>query len=179
MSVKLVPYDPLWPQQYEAERCLLLEAIVEKILSIDHIGSTSVPGLGAKAIIDIIVGVEDKKNADEILEAIKPLGYIHTSRGEDPNWFCCTCRIAGEVRFHLHLVKFDSDFHLKHIIFRDWLRVHQEDARRYYELKLDLAERYGHDMVIYANAKTDFIRSIVEKAKMMEQGKDEKIIQNG
>lgn len=169
MSVKLVPYDPLWPQQYEAERCFILETVGEKILSIDHIGSTSIPGLGAKAIIDIIVGVADKKTADEILEVIKPLGYIYISRGEDPDWFYCACRIAGGVRFHLHLVKYNSDFHLKHIIFRDWLRVHPEDARRYYELKLDLAERYGHDMVVYANAKTDFIKSIVEKAKKIEQ----------
>ncbi len=167
MLVKLVPYDPLWPQQYEAERCFILEAVGEKILSIDHIGSTSVPGLGAKAIIDIIVGVADKKAADEIIEAIRPLGYVHKSRGENenPDWFYCVCRIAGEIRFHLHLVKYNSDFHLKHIIFRDWLRAHPEDARKYYELKQDLAEKYGHDMVVYANAKTDFIRSVVEKAK--------------
>lgn len=107
----------------------------------------------------------NKKAADEILEVMKPLGYIHVSRGEDPDWFYCACRIAGGVRFHLHLVMYDSDFHLKHIIFRDWLKVHPEDVRRYYELKVDLAERYGHDMVVYANAKTDFIKSIVEKAK--------------
>lgn len=179
MSVKLVPYDPNWPQQYEAERCFILEVVGEKILSIDHIGSTSVPGLGAKAIIDIIVGVADKKTADEILEVMKPLGYIHVSRGVEPDWFYCACHIAGEVRFHLHVVKYGSDFHLKHIIFRDWLRVHPEDVRRYYELKVDLAERYGQDMVVYANAKTDFIKSIVEKAKMIEQRKDEKIVQNG
>lgn len=72
MTVKLVPYDANWPQQYEAERCFILEAVGKKILSIDHIGSTSVPGLGAKAIIDTIVGVADKKTSDEILEAISP-----------------------------------------------------------------------------------------------------------
>ncbi len=171
MPVKLVPYDPIWPQQYEAERCLILEAVGEKILSIDHIGSTSVPGLGAKAIIDIIAGVADKKTADEILEVIRPLGYIHKSRGENenPDWFYCVCRIAIEIRFHLHLVKYNGDFHLKHIIFRDWLRAHPEDARRYYERKLELADKYGYDMIVYANAKTDFTKSIVERAKKIEQ----------
>lgn len=167
MSVKLVPYNPIWPQQYEAERGLILKVVGEKILSLDHIGSTSVPGLGAKAIIDIIAGVMDKKTADAILEAIRPLGYVHKSSGEDenPDWFYCVCRNNGGIRFHLHLVRYNSDFHLKHIIFRDWLRSHPEDSGRYYELKQDLAKRYNSNVIVYANGKTDFIRSIVEKAK--------------
>ncbi len=152
-------------QQYEAERSFILGAVGEKILSIDHIGSTSVPGLEAKSIIDIMVGVADMKTAEEIIGILKPLGYNHISKGEYPDWFCCACRIAGGVRFHLHLVRYDSDFHRKLILFRDWLRVHPEDVRRYYELKVDLARKYSHDTIAYADAKTDFIKSIVEKAK--------------
>jgi GrpB-like predicted nucleotidyltransferase (UPF0157 family) len=159
MSIKLVPYNPIWPKQYEAERLFTLEAIGKKILYIDHIGSTSVQGLGAKTIIDIIVGVPDKKIAEGIMRVLKPLGYAHISRGDDqdPNRFCCACRVYGGVSIHLHLVKYGSGFHLKHIIFRDWLRVHPEDARRYYELELDLAETttksesYNYTAAIYIN----------------------------
>jgi GrpB-like predicted nucleotidyltransferase (UPF0157 family) len=118
-------------------------------------------------MIDIIVGVPDKKTAEETIRILKTLGSAYISRGadQDLNCFCCACRVYGGVSIHLHSVKYDSHFHLKHIIFRDWLRVHPEDARRYYELKLGLAEKYSSDVKAYADDKTDFINIIVEKAK--------------
>jgi GrpB-like predicted nucleotidyltransferase (UPF0157 family) len=165
MPIIIVPYDPAWPGLYEEEKRLVLEAVGDKIISLDHIGSTSVPHLSAKPVIDIIAGVVDKMTADKIIEAMLPQRYTHISPSDNPDWFYCICRAGKGVRFHLHLVRYGSQFHQKHILFRDWLRTHPDDARKYYELKLDLAKKYRHDTIAYADAKTDFINCIVEKAK--------------
>lgn len=167
MPVIIVPYNPTWPGLYEEERRFIVDAVGEKIISLDHIGSTSVPGLGAKPIIDILAGVKDRRTADEIVKTMKHLGYAHVSPGDHQDWFYCICRVARGTRFHLHLIRHGSKFHAKHIIFREWLRAHPDDARRYYELKRNLAQRYSQDSIAYADAKTDFIDSIVGKAKKM------------
>jgi len=162
--VILVDYDPAWPSLYEAERRRILDAVGGKILSIEHVGSTSVPGLGAKPIIDIVAGVDSKFAADECVELLKPVGYTDVTPEDSPEWFYCLGRGPHSVGYHLHLVLEGSPFHLKHIVFRDYLRSHPEAAAEYYALKKRLSARYRENRVAYTESKTGFIDAVVERA---------------
>jgi len=162
--VIVVDYDPAWPSLYEAERKRILGAAGVKILSIEHVGSTSVPGLGAKPIIDIIAGVDSKRAADECVELLKPVGYTDVTPEDSPEWFYCLGRGPHSVGYHLHLVLEGSQFHLKHIVFRDYLRSHPEATAEYYELKKRLSTQYRENRVAYTDSKSVFIDAVVERA---------------
>ncbi|MCX6649136.1 MAG: GrpB family protein [Candidatus Bathyarchaeota archaeon] len=163
--VVIVPYDPEWPKIYDGERKLILSTTGGIIRSIEHIGSTSVPGLWAKPIIDIIAGVNGPDDAERCRELLLHIGYDDASSGDNPDWYYCLGKGSHSPGFHLHLVKEGSQFHWKHILFRDWLRAHPADAEAYKELKLGLSEKYRNDRVAYTDSKTEFIEEIVEKAK--------------
>jgi GrpB-like predicted nucleotidyltransferase (UPF0157 family) len=163
--VIITPYDPNWPKVYEEESKLIRATVGDIIRSLDHIGSTSVPGLAAKPIIDIIASVDGRGDADLCKERLHAIGYDDVSTGDSPDWYYCLGKGPHSPGFHLHLVKEGSQFHKKHILFRDWLRTHPADTRAYAELKISLAEKHRDDRVTYTNSKTEFIEGIVEKAK--------------
>jgi len=163
--VVIVPYDTEWPGTYEQERKLVLGAVGGIIRSIEHVGSTSVPGLSAKPIVDIIAGVDGPEDAERCRELLTRIGYDDASTGDNPDWYYCLGKGPHSPGFHLHLVKEGSQFHRKHTLFRDWLRAHPADAEAYKELKLGLSEKYRNDRVAYTESKTEFIEKIVEKAK--------------
>ncbi|MCJ7573299.1 GrpB family protein [Candidatus Bathyarchaeota archaeon] len=162
--VIVVDYDPAWPSLYEAERRRIMGAAGGRILSIEHVGSTSVPGLGAKPIIDITAGVDSKHAADECVELLKPVGYTDVALEDSPEWFYCLGRGPHSVGYHVHLVLEGSPFHLKHIVFRDYLRSHPETAAEYYELKKRLSTQYRENRVAYTDSKSGFIDAVVERA---------------
>ena len=163
--VVIVPYDPEWPQIYEEERKLIQGTVGGIIHSVEHVGSTSVPGLWAKPIIDIIAGVDGPDDAERCRELLLNIGYDDVPPGVFPDWYYCLGKGPHSPGFHLHLVKEGSPHHQKHITFRDWLRAHPADADAYRDLKIDLSERYRNDRVAYTESKTAFINGIVEKAK--------------
>jgi GrpB-like predicted nucleotidyltransferase (UPF0157 family) len=160
-----VPYDPEWPRIYDEESTLIRDTVGGVIRSLEHVGSTSVPGLWAKPIIDIIAGVDGPADAERCRELLQPIGYDDASTGDNPDWYYCLGKGPHSPGFHLHLVKEGSQFHRKHILFRDWLRAHPADAEAYTELKIRLAEKYRNDRVAYTDGKTEFINGIVERAK--------------
>jgi GrpB-like predicted nucleotidyltransferase (UPF0157 family) len=163
--VVIVPYDPEWPRIYDEESTLIRDTVGGVIRSLEHVGSTSVPGLWAKSIIDIIAGVDGSAEAEKCRALLHPKGYDDASAGDNPDWYYCLGKGLHSPGFHLHLVKEGSPFHEKHILFRDWLRSHSADAEAYKELKLNLSEKYRNDRVAYTDAKTGFIDVIVERAK--------------
>lgn len=163
--VVIVPYDSAWPSIYEEESRLISGSVGGIIHSLEHVGSTSVPGLWAKTIIDIIAGVDGPADAERCRELLQPIGYDDASTGDNPDWYYCLGKGPHSPGFHLHLVKEGSRFHEKHILFRDWLRAHPVDAEAYTELKIRLAEKYRNDRVAYTDGKTEFINGIVERAK--------------
>ena len=169
--VVIVDYDPQWLALYEEERRRILKVVGHKILAIEHIGSTAVPGLGAKPIVDIMVGVRSSADADEYLPLLLDIGYDDvTPQLGNPEWYYCLGKVyRGEkVRlenFHLHLVKFGSEHWERHVLFRDFLQTHPEVAQRYDRLKRELAAKYGSDREGYTNAKTEFIESVVAQAR--------------
>jgi GrpB-like predicted nucleotidyltransferase (UPF0157 family) len=166
-QIVIVDYDPRWPGMYEDERARILDAIGPLVAAIEHVGSTSVPGLAAKPVIDIMVGVSTLADANRCIEPIVNLGYHYVPEYEDEipeRRYFKKLRVDGTHTHHLHMVEISSQFWADHLLFRDYLRVHPETAWDYERLKRALAPHFtnGND---YAIAKTDFITEVLEKAR--------------
>jgi len=159
-SVRLVPYSDRWPADFRAERNRLI-AMAPELLAVEHIGSTAVPGLAAKPIIDMIAAVPSMEVADRVVERLSGGGYItsvefNCSLG-DRRWLM---RHAGGHRtHHLHLVLVNSRHWTQCISFRDALRRDSRLAACYADLKQRLALQFGADRDAYGNAKAEFIAS--------------------
>lgn len=162
MKIIIDNYDPNWPIIYEAERKLILKACRDKIQSIEHIGSTSVPGLGAKPIIDILLGVSSFADADAIVPAMISLGYIYINKYE--NVMPYRRYFSKDRKYHVHCVEVGSSFWKRHLAFRDYLRINDNVRDDYDILKRKLAEKDWNDSNDYAYAKTDFVRGIEKEA---------------
>ena len=165
--VIIVQYDPRWPKLFEEEKCRVLNVAGEKILAIEHVGSTAVPGLGAKPIIDMMAGVRGPADAEERIPRLRKIGYTNfTPQPECSDRYYCCGKGPHSVGYHLHLVRFESHEWQKHLLFRDYLRLHPETAQQYYRLKKNLAARYPYDRESYTRAKTSFIESVITKASL-------------
>jgi len=156
--IRLVPSDSSWPAQFELERSLLVEAIGEWVEGgIHHLGSTAVPRLEAKPIIDILVGVRDLEAARECFEPLADLGYLYAPYLPDEmHWFCKPD--PARRTHHLHLVPCGSPRYRDELAFRDRLRADPRLAADYAALKRRLAERHRDDREAYTEGKTEFIR---------------------
>jgi GrpB-like predicted nucleotidyltransferase (UPF0157 family) len=162
MKVEIVDYNPAWPAFYEREKNLILNACGDKVYSIEHIGSTSVPGLGAKPIIDILLGVKVIEDADEIIPSMQSLGYTYKSDFE--NVMPYRRYFSKPDSYHVHTVEITGEFWKRHLLFRDYLRTHDNVRDDYYKLKTGLAVRDWNDRNDYAYAKTDYVMDIENKA---------------
>lgn len=167
-SVIIVDYDPSWPNVFEAEKTRLLSVAGEFIAAIEHIGSTSVPGLGAKPIIDILAGVRTlAEGRQTIVPLTTQLGYEYMPEYEVEMPYRLYFNKHPPVgdQFHLHMVETTSEFWERHLLFRNYLRVHPEAAQEYDRLKRRLAKEYRAQREAYTDAKTEFVRSIETKAR--------------
>lgn len=165
--VDVVPYDPAWPGLFEREKSHLLSILPgDLIVRIEHFGSTAVPGLAAKPIVDIVIEIADVQRGKELIPSVlEPLGYDcfwRPTMGDDtPPWYtwCIRRNAAGVRTHHLHFAAVgEKDDELR---FRDLLRVQPHTAAAYAELKRRLAGEHPNDRVAYTQAKTDFIRSVL------------------
>lgn len=135
-------------------------------MAVEHIGSTAVPGLGAKPIMDVMAGVRGPSEAEDCIPPLRNVGYTSvTPQPNDSDHYYCLGKGPHSVGYHLHLVKFVSDSWDRHLLFRDHLRSHPDVARLYYELKKELAEKYRSDRAAYTAAKTLFIEKEVAQAR--------------
>lgn len=171
--VVIADYDPQWPILFEEEKGRIQGVIGERVLAIEHIGSTAVPGLGAKPVIDIMVGIRRLADAKECVEPLKSIGYEYRPEveAEIPERRYFDKGLPGARTHHLHMVELSGDFWERHLLFRDYLRKHPGVAGQYYRLKKGLAARYKTDRAGYTEAKTAFIRSVEDKAGIENAGK--------
>ena len=160
-DVRLAAHDSRWAEQFVTERDRLLEILPGHFTAIEHIGSTSVPQLSAKPIIDILAGVFTLTDADALLEPLCQHGYETSAEFnatlEDRRWLMR--HAFGRRTHHLHLVVFGGEQWLRHLQFRDLLRTDSAIAARYSRLKQQLAEQYRHDREAYTVAKSAFIEA--------------------
>jgi len=163
--IRVAPYDSEWPARFNRERDLLHRAIGPWALGgIHHVGSTAVPGLDAKPIIDLLVGVEDLEVSRACFEPLADLGYLYDPYlADEMHWFCKPD--PSRRTHHLHLVPHDSPRYRDELAFRDHLRESSEKARDYAELKHRLAARFEHDREGYTDAKADFIQRTLREAE--------------
>lgn len=159
--IRLSAYDRAWPERFEEERAALAEAIGGWIVGgIHHVGSTSVPGLEAKPIIDILAGVRDLEASRECFEPLARLDYLYAPYlPEEMHWFCKPH--PSRRTHHLHLVPADSQRYADELAFRDRLRADPGAASAYTALKRGLAEKFARDREAYTEAKSDFIRRVL------------------
>ena len=163
--VRIVPYDPAWPAAFEQERTSLARVLGPAVTGgIHHVGSTAVPGLSAKPIIDILVGIENLEAARAHIKPLAALEYVYAPyRIDEMLWFCKPNPAART--HHLHLVPTGSERFRDELAFRDFLRQHQECAEAYAQLKKELAVRFEHDREAYTEGKTNFVREVSRRAQ--------------
>jgi len=162
-SVHLVPYDELWPREFAAEAARIETACDELPIRLEHIGSTSIPGMSAKPVTDILGGCPPNANRAPYVAALTRLGYVHRGNNGIPgrNYF-----VRGSPRSHqVHLVNWSGALWRDHVLFRDYLRAHADAARQYEELKRQLAITFADDRRAYSDAKGPFIRAVLRDAR--------------
>ena len=162
--IRIVPYDSSWPLRFEDERAALRAAIGDwAVGGIHHVGSTAVPGLEAKPIIDILVGVNDLQTSRSCFDRLIALAYVYAPyTSEEMHWFCKPD--PRRRTHHLHVVPADSSRFRDELAFRDYLRNHGDVAREYGGLKRRLAKQFEHDREAYTAAKAEFVDATVRRA---------------
>jgi len=164
-AIEIADYDPAWPGAYERERAAIAGALGDLVFAIEHVGSTSVPGLGAKPIIDIMVGLRELADHARSVPPLQAIGYLHKGEHGIPERHYFRKPVRGPRTHQIHMVEQGRDFWLRHLLFRDYLRRHPEEAAAYQRLKVGLAARFGTDVEAYTEAKTEFIQSALAKAR--------------
>lgn len=173
-EIKVVDYDAAWPESFRQERDHLLSCVPAGFIRrIEHIGSTAVPGLAAKPIVDLLVEVSDLQNARTVLAPIlQAQGYEYVWRptwGDEGGpcyaWFIRRDAETGVRTHHIHMVDKTFVSHWDSLLFRDYLIEHPDTARDYESLKRRLAAASRHDRAAYTNGKAGFIREVTALAK--------------
>ncbi len=171
-AVSIVPYDPAWPELYRQEKAHLLSCLpTDLVTRIEHFGSTAVPGLAAKPVIDMLVEVTSlEETQTRIVPILETQGYDYFWRptwGNDtPPYYAWFIKRAasGARTHHIHMVEHDFP-HWERLLFRDYLIAHPPIARRYEQLKLELATQHAHDREAYTQAKTGFVVWVTTEAR--------------
>jgi GrpB-like predicted nucleotidyltransferase (UPF0157 family) len=157
-EIKIVAYDPDWPRKFETHARVIAGALGGSALRVEHVGSTSVAGLAAKPIIDILVVVQDSADESSYLPRLEAAGYVLRVREPDWNEHRMFRTPARDV--HIHIYSAGCTEIERNLAFRERLRRNTEDCRRYEQTKRELAAKEWPDMNAYADAKTEVIESI-------------------
>ena len=164
IGIDLSPYSPMWPAVFDMEKRRLMEMFNDAVV-VEHIGSTAVPGLGAKPIIDVMLGTPDIRLVESRIEALAAEGWVYKPEFErampDRRYFAKMDRPPG--KFYMHAVPLGGAFWQRHIQFRDALRNHRHVADTYWKLKQTLAARFRDDRAGYIEGKSEFIRQVLAK----------------
>lgn len=162
-QIEICEYDDGWPLRFQREETRIRAALGDAALQVEHAGSTSVPGLAAKPVIDIVLVVEDTTDEDAYVPALEAAGYLLRIREHE--WHQHRMFRERETNVNLHVFSRGCEEVDKMLLFRDWLREHDADRELYEQTKRELAQRtwtFGQE---YANAKTAVVEEIVARAR--------------
>ncbi len=162
-TIYLAPYDPAWPSVFAQLKKQLEEVLGDKIQLLEHVGSTSVPGLSAKPIIDWVMAVADSCDEAAYVRPLEEWGY--TLRIREPEWYEHRLLIPPDVQGNLHVFSAGCPEIERMVLFRDWLRNHPEDRLLYEATKRDLAARTWKYVQNYADAKSEVVAAILARAR--------------
>jgi GrpB-like predicted nucleotidyltransferase (UPF0157 family) len=161
--IELAEYDPEWPREYEREAERIGRALGPRMLRIEHVGSTSVPGLAAKPLIDIVLVVTDTTDEDAYVPPLETAGYVLRIR--EPDWFEHRLFKGPDTNVNVHTFSEGCEEVDRMVGFRDWLRNHDDDRDLYLAAKRDLAQREWKYVQNYADAKSAVVREILGRAR--------------
>lgn len=164
--ITIAPYDPGWSERFEVERQALCSLLSPLDVRIEHIGSTAVPGLSAKPIIDLMLGCALMGQFTSCIPVLERHGweYMAEHEKEFPERRFLAKPRSRPRQFHLHAVAIGGAFWKRHLAFRDYLRSHPEVASSYDQLKIALAARFKDDREAYTEAKAPFIADVLRRA---------------
>lgn len=165
-KIFVVDYDSRWPRRFEAEAPAVAGALGVDSLAVEHIGSTAVPGLAAKPIVDIAIGVPRLSLSEEQLEAMRRLGYEYRGEAGVPGRLHFQ-KFAGHA-FNVHVMLHRGRLWEDNILFRDYLRQNPQTAERYAKLKRHLAAAHPESIVAYSEGKKPLIEDVLRRARAQD-----------
>lgn len=163
---ELVPYKEMWVDHFNREAALIRSVLGNKVLQIEHVGSTSIPGMAAKAIIDIMVAVTSLKRSSELILGLDSIGYLYRPFDTIPGRMFFFKESSPGIRtHHLNLTKSESEFWKNELMFRTYLRENEQLASEYIDLKNRFAEYYALTEHVDVEWKSAFVGKVLELAK--------------
>lgn len=166
--VTLLEYDPSWPTLFEREAARIRTVLGDQVRLLEHVGSTSVPGLAAKPIIDIVLAVPDSSHEPAYVAPMEAAGYVLRIR--EPEWFEHRLFKGPDTSSNVHVFTLGSPEVARMLAFRDWLRSHDDERRLYERAKQELAARDWKYVQHYADAKTEVVEGIIARAQAARDG---------
>lgn len=165
--VTLAEYDPQWPVLFDREAARIRVVLGDAAVRVEHVGSTSVPGLAAKPIIDILLAVPDSADEQTYAPALEAAGYVLRIR--EPDWFEHRLFKGPDTNINLHVFTVGAAEIDRMLLFRDWLRADDADRAAYLQVKRDLAQRTWRHVQHYADSKTAIVQQIMARASTASQ----------
>ena len=167
MKVEVVPYNYDWQDLFQAEAKQWFDLLNSNVIAIHHIGSTAIPNIHAKPIIDLLIEVKDINQVDNCNSTIAAKGYgIMGEYGIPGRRYFRKHNSVGIRTYHIHIYEQNSPQIQRHLAFRDYMRTHPKDAQKYSQLKQELAKKYPEDIESYMDGKDKFIKDIDQKASI-------------
>jgi len=166
--ITLADYDLDWPAHFAREAARIRATLGGRAVQVEHVGSTSVPGLAAKPIIDILLAVPDSADEQAYVPALEAAGYV--LRAREPGWFEHRMFKGPDTDINLHVFTVGAAEIDRMVLFRDWLRASDDDRDAYLQVKRDLAKRTWRHVQHYADAKTTIVEQIIARAALHRPG---------
>ena len=166
-TVRLVPYTKEWEILFKREKLLLKQILGGLALDIQHVGSTAIPDMPAKPIIDIAVGIKTVNNFGECTKPLQSAGYLFRENASNWREFFFAKGPEEKRAYHLHLMKYNGEIWKNYLAFRDYLRANRKHARKYAELKETLFKKYPENRKKYTAGKAQFVRATIKTARIL------------
>jgi GrpB-like predicted nucleotidyltransferase (UPF0157 family) len=169
MRVELVPHQDEWSDRYAEEADRLQALFGEHVIAMYHAGSTSIPGIKAKPVIDLVIAIDNINIVESYNRGMSTLGYVAVGEFGIPGRRFFRRDVNGERTHNVHIFQYDHPEIARMIAFRDYLRDHPDEAKQYELLKEDLARQFPYDTTIYARGKSSYVEGVIRKARLVHK----------